>query len=414
MNSTFKLKKPKSDTPTLIYFRAYFKKEGKSLIFSTGESIHPNDWDFKQNRPANLSGRKKEAEFRRSINQQLNRYKEFFQEIVSRYRNLNEELTLARAKEHLQEEFKKGYSVGNNFMKVYDLFLKEKEEDQSGNAISNSTLKRYEYNQTLLKNFENDTKFKLRFDRINNVFFNKFVEYCIKKKKHSNNTLSRNIGLLKTFLYWAMRNKYTYNDDFINFKNIKRFKTDEIALTLNQVKEIAEKDLSKNKRLERVRDLFIFGCATGMRFSNYSKVKKADIQNNFINAVDVKSNSKTLSIPLNSISESILEKYDYNLPNISNQKFNKYLKELFKELEYDEIQKKTTKLGNSIIEKENILYNRISSHTARRTFITIMKNQRVPDKVIMSYTGHKSLEVFNNYYRPNEDEKVDFMNSVFN
>ena len=111
--------------------------------------------------------------------------------------------------------------------------------------------------------------------------------------------------------------------------------------------------------------------------------------------------------------KSILDKYNFELPQISNQKFNKYLKELFEFLEYDDVIKKTTKLGNKIIEKESILYDRISSHTARRSFITIMKNQRVPDKVIMSFTGHKSLQVFNNYYRPNEDEKVDFMKNVF-
>ena len=61
MNSTFKLKKPKSDKSTLIYFRAYFKKEGKSLIYSTGESINPKEWDFENNQPINLSGRKKDA-----------------------------------------------------------------------------------------------------------------------------------------------------------------------------------------------------------------------------------------------------------------------------------------------------------------------------------------------------------------
>jgi len=413
MNSTFKLKKPKGDKPTLIYFRAYFKKEGKSLIYSTGESIHPKDWDFENNCPNNLSGRKSDAQIRRSINQQLNRYTNLFQEIVARYRNLNEELTISKAREHLDEEFKENRASGNKFLAVYDQFLKDKKQDQSGNAIGKSTLKRYEYNKKLLQSFQEETKTQLRFDKINNDFFNDFVEYCIKTKKHSNNTLSRNIGLLKTFLFWALKNKHTYNDQFTNFKNIKRFKTDEVALTLDQVKKIANADLSKNKRLERVRDLFVLGCACGLRFGNYSKIKKNDIQDGFIKVIDIKDNSKSLSIPLNPISKSILEKYDYDLPKISNQKFNKYLKDLFQELEYNEVQKKVTKLGDKIIEKESILYDRISSHTSRRSFITIMKNQKVPDKVIMSYTGHKSLEVFNNYYRPNEDDKVNFMNNVF-
>ncbi len=71
------------------------------------------------------------------------------------------------------------------------------------------------------------------------------------------------------------------------------------------------------------------------------------------------------------------------------------------------------KYGDELVEMKSFFYERISSHTARRTFITIMKNQRVPDKVIMSYTGHRSIEVFNNYYRPSEDDKVNYMNEVF-
>jgi ABC-type multidrug transport system ATPase subunit len=42
------------------------------------------------------------------------------------------------------------------------------------------------------------------------------------------------------------------------------------------------------------------------------------------------------------------------------------------------------------------------------------EKQKVPDKVIMSYTGHTSLEVFNNYYRPSEEDKVNYMNEVLN
>ena len=83
-------------------------------------------------------------------------------------------------------------------------------------------------------------------------------------------------------------------------------------------------------------------------------------------------------------------------------------------MEYNEKVKKTMKFGNEIIETQSFLYERISSHTARRSFITIMKNHGVPDKIIMSYTGHKSIEIFNNYYRPNQEHRINFMNQVFN
>ncbi|MCH7525505.1 MAG: tyrosine-type recombinase/integrase [Bacteroidetes bacterium] len=214
-------------------------------------------------------------------------------------------------------------------------------------------------------------------------------------------------------MYWALENSYTYKTDFKGFKNIRKEITDEVALTMEQVTEIFNYDFVNNSRLEKVRDLFVFGCVTGMRYSNYSIVKKSDIANNFIKVRDEKNNKKVLSIPLNDYSNFILKKYDYKLPKITNQKFNDYIKEVIEKVGYTDDIKKTYKIGRDIIETISPFYERVSSHTARRSFITIMKNKKIPDKVIMSYTGHKSLEVFNQYYKPNKDEKVGFMQSVF-
>lgn len=413
MNYSFRLKYPNLDKESLIYFTASFKNEGKTFVYSTGEKIHPKDWDFENKRPANLSGRKKDAELRRAIDTQLSRYSNFYIELISRYKTINEKLTIEMAKEEFNMEFKKVSKNASDFFKVYELFLQDKRDDNTDQANTLTTIRRYEYNKTLLEDFQAHKSYNLRFNTINKDFYNAFISYSVEVKKHSANTLSRNIGLFKTFMNWAVSHKFTYNDEFRQFKNIKRFKTDEVALTKEQVDEIYQFDLKKNDKLIRVRDLFVFGCSTGMRYSNYSKVKKNDIVDDFINVIDVKDRSKSLSIPLNRYSREILEKYDYRLPKISNQKFNDYLKELFEAMEYNHIVKKTMRYGNDIIETESAFSDRISSHTARRSFITIMKNEGVPDKVIMSYTGHKSIEVFNNYYRPNQEHRVNFMKNVW-
>jgi site-specific recombinase XerD len=413
MNSSFRLKYPNLEKKTLIYFTASFKNEGKTFVYSTGEKINPKDWDFKNKRPLNLSGRKSEANTRRIIDSQISRYSNFFTELVNRYKSINEDLTIEKAREEFNIEFKKVEKSINDFFKIYDFFVNEKKEDQTDQANSLTTISRYEYNKTLLEEFRDKTSYNIRFNTINKDFYNAFIKFCVETRNHSANTLSRNIGLFKTFMYWALLNKFTYNDEFKNFKNVKKFITNEVALTIEQVNEIKTFDLEDNQKLIRVRDLFVFGCSTGMRYSNYSKVKKNDVSNGFINVIDVKDKSKSLSIPLNKYSKEILEKYDYYLPAISNQKFNDYLKELFLKMEYKEIVKKTMRYGNDIVESESPLYERISSHTARRSFITIMKNEGVPDKVIMSYTGHKSIEVFNNYYRPNQEHRINFMNQVF-
>lgn len=413
MNYSFKLKHPNSNKETLIYFCVFFKDEGKSFIYSTGEKILPNSWDYKNKRPVNLSGRKNDAEQRRSIDAQLSRYATFYKELSTRYKLIGENLTIEKVRNEFDIEFKKVSKAINDFFTVYESFLNEKRNNNTDQANSDSTIKRYEYNKKLLEDFQLDTGSILRFKNINKEFYNSFIKYCVEVKKHSANTLSRNVGLFKTYMFWAIENKFTYNLDFKEFKNIKRFTTDEVALTLDDIINVYSFDLKGNQKLIRVRDLFVFGCATGMRYSNYSKVRKIDINNNFIKANDVKDTSKSLSIPLNKYSKEILEKYEYELPKISNQKFNEYIKDLFQEIGFTDMIKKTMKYGNEIIESESHLYERISSHTARRSFITIMKNKSVPDKVIMSYTGHKSLEVFNNYYRPNEEHKINFMNDVF-
>ncbi|EFK36250.1 site-specific tyrosine recombinase XerC [Chryseobacterium gleum] len=412
MNYTFKLKQPNGTKESLIYFRSFFNNENKNFIYSTGEKIKPSEWDFEGRQPNDLNGRTKRAEIHRSVKMQLDRYSSFFTEIVNRYKNINEELTVDILKQRFDEKFKK-ITVKSDFFRIYQEFLDEKENDYTGNSISNSTLKRYKCNKNLLEDFESTCRVKISLGKFDDKLYNKFLKYCIEEKKHSANTLHRNVGLLKTFLLWALNKKYTYNNNFITFKKPAKFTTDEIALNYEQVELIYNYDFSDNKRLERVRDLFVFGCTTGMRFGNYSTISRSDVDGNFIRVIDLKSKSKNLAIPLNSISKSILEKYDYNLPSITNQKMNEYIKEVFKKLEFTDEIKKTMKYGDELVDQKAEFWTRISSHTARRSFITIMKNKRVPDKVIMSYTGHTSLEVFNAYYRPSEDDKINYMNEVF-
>jgi len=410
LKSTFHLKNPSiTSKESLIYFSAYFKNESKRLIYSTGETITPTDWDKETKAPKGLNGRTSKAAKLRQINKQLNRYPDFFINIIDRYINSGQEITIKAIREEFDKEFKKTKIVASKFFQVYDLFLSSK------NSIENSptTIKRYEYNKKLLQDFEIFSKKKLNFNTIDKQFYKVFIDYCIIVKKHSTNTLSRNVGLFKTFMFWAVENRYTYKVDFQSFKNVKKEATDEIALTYKQVVEIFEFDLSNNSRLERVRDLFVFGCFTGMRYSNYSKIKKSDIIGGRIVVRDVKDNTKTLKIPLNDYSSYLLKKYNYKLPKITNQKFNKYIKEVIEKVGYTQDIKKTIKIGREIKEIISPFYQRISSHTARRSFITILKTKKVPDKIIMGYTGHKSTEVFNQYYKPTDEDETDFMKQVF-
>lgn len=413
MRSTFNLKEPKKDKESLILFSAYFKKEGRKFVYSTGEVIHPEEWDFENRQPKNLNGRTEAANRLRGINRQLERYSNFFSDLIQKYKLSNREILISEIKDDFDVEFKRTAAISSKFFEVYDLFLSEKKSDFTDEANSETTIKRYEYNKKLLFDFQSHRNKKINFNQIDKGFYNAFIEFCVSDKKHSANTVRRNVGLFKTFLYWATENNHTYKVDYQKFKSPKSQITDEVALTLDQVQEVFEFDFSNNERLEKVRDLFVFGCATGMRISNYTDIQSKDIQDGFIKVRDKKNDDKTLEIPLNDFSIFLLKKYEYKLPKISNQKFNDYIKEVFQIIGYNQNIKKTVKVGKDIIEQIQPLYERISSHTARRSFITIMKNNKIPDKIIMGYTGHRSLEVFNKYYKPNNDDKKEFMESVW-
>jgi integrase len=409
MKYTFKLKEPKSDKETLILFCCEFKEENKKFVFSTGEKIRPCHWDTINKFPR-LKG-KQSSEFVESIKMQLNRHSDLFLETESLYKRVNEDFTSKVLRDVFDKEFKITLKGKNLFFDAYDKFTADKIANKEW---SPATVKRYENIKNILKNFEAAKKYPLTFSKIDDNFHQKFTTYCMDDLKHINNTYSRNLGLFKTFMYYAKDKKYTYNDKFMNFKKATRVITNQIALTLEDLNKLLDHNF-ESKKLERVRDVFVFACVTGMRFGELSLITKSNVNDHFIILKEEKDeNKEAREIPLTSISRYILTKYDYQLPLIKNQKQNEYIKEVFQELKYThKVQKVTTKGKENIIE-EMEFYNRISSHTARRTFITLMKRQGKSDKLIASITGHSDMKTLNQYYQVSDPEKKEAMDEVFN
>ncbi|WP_130734462.1 tyrosine-type recombinase/integrase [Flavobacterium sp. J27] len=409
MKYTFNLKEPKSENETLILFSSYFKNENRKFVYSTGEKINPNHWDFDNRTPFTIG--KNKDKFAQSIKLQLNRYSDLFLETESLYKRINEPFTSKIIKKVFDEEFKKSPSGKNIFFDAYDEFTSEKIKMKVWSA---STIKRYQNIKNILKNFEKAKNYVLTFSKIDANFHSEFTSYCMDDLNHINNTYARNLGLFKTFMFWARKNKYTYNDQFQEFKKVDRVITNQIALTIEDLNNLMQFEF-ESSRLEKVRDVFCFACVTGMRFGELSLISKSNITDDFIILKEEKDETKEArEIPLTSISRFILKKYDFKLPLIANQKQNEYIKEVFKVMDYNnEVQKITTK-GKENIKQDMLFYERISTHTARRTFITMMKRQGKSDKLIASITGHSDMKTLNQYYQVSEPEKKEAMDQVFN
>jgi integrase len=142
----------------------------------------------------------------------------------------------------------------------------------------------------------------------------------------------------------------------------------------------------KQTRLERVKNLFVFCCYTGLAYREMSNLKPVHIQKGFDGIKWIKmtreKTGKLVSVPLLPVAERIIEFYrsdsEFLLPRISNQKFNSYIKEI------------ADILG---IEK------RITHHTARKTFAsTVLLYNDVPMEVVSEILGHSSIKLTEAYY----------------
>ncbi|CAM3445350.1 Tyr recombinase domain-containing protein [Flavobacterium longum] len=408
MKYTFYLKEPNAVSETLIMFSCFFKNENRKFVYSTGEKIQPLHWD-KQARQPKTNGKHK-SKFADAIKMQLNRYSDLLLQTESLYKRINEELTSNILKKVFDEEFKK-LAVGRNvFFDAFDEFVLEKVKSKDWSA---ATEKRYINIRNILMAFQDSKNYPLTFNSINKKFHTDFTSYCMDDLKHINNTYARNLGLFKSFLYWSLDKKYTFNTEFMKFKKVERVVTNQIALTIDDLNKILTHNF-ESKRLEKVRDVFVFACVTGMRFGELATIKKSNVTTTDIILKEEKEKGKEArKIPLTTISKFLLAKYNYELPLIANQKQNKYLKEVFRELNYSQLVQKVTTRGKENIKEEMFFYDRISTHTARRTFITMMKRQGKSDKLIASITGHSDMKTLNQYYQVDNDEKKEAMDEVF-
>ncbi|MDT0608007.1 site-specific integrase [Croceitalea rosinachiae] len=413
LKSTFFLKNPqgrgkKSNHESLILFSCYFKLEEKKFVYSTGERIAPKSWDFKNRQPLRHGSNR--SKLAAEIATQINRYKEKFEEIQARCKSMDEDFTSQVLKDEFDKSFKRSPNKKNLFFEAYDAFMDYK---QKIGDWSPSTIIRYNNIKGILKDFERERKYLLTFNTINNKFHAEFTDYCMNEREHINNTYSRNLGLFKTFMLWSFKNGYTYKEDFKDFKKKKVVVTNQLALSLEDLQKLMAHEF-KLKRLERVRDIFVFACVTGMRFGELKFITFENIVNGELHLKEEKDAEKVVRrIPLNDIAKFILRKYDYDLPLIANQKHNEYIKEVFEIIGYTwDVEKVTTKGKENIREKIRFS-ERISSHTARRTFITMMKKKGISDKLIASITGHKDMKTLNQYYQVDDEAKSEAVNDVF-
>jgi integrase len=254
----------------------------------------------------------------------------------------------------------------------------------------------------LLKTYASERKGNLEYDDINLVFFNDFKSWLFAPPRlHSINYAAKVMAVVRQFMRAAQDEKLHSNTTYQDKKfKIGKIKTSKIVLSFEELEALYRLDLSNNTRLERVRDLFLIGAYTGLRFSDFTRIEPEHIEQaegqSIINITTLKTGAM-VSIPLFPIPLALLQKYNFSAPTISNQKMNDYLKELGKMAGMTGKLILTGSKGGKREDTTLEKWEKLTTHVARRSFATNFYRAGIPVIVLMQITGHTTEQQFMQY-----------------
>ncbi|MBU1098760.1 MAG: phage integrase SAM-like domain-containing protein [Bacteroidetes bacterium] len=277
---------------------------------------------------------------------------------------------------------------------VYDAYI-----DSIKSSHAPATIITITKHKNNLEKFVETYNLKPTFDNVNMLFFDSYKNYLIGQEK-VNHTILRYVGALKTFMSWALDRNYHKNTEFLKF-SYNAEANEVIALSENELALIEKKEFETD-RLIRAKDLFVFQCYTGLRVSDLMKLNSTDFHGDHFK-FRTKKTRALLNVPLCPASIEIADKYDYELPRISSQKYNDAIKDVCKSAGIDATVTKIRYSGPNKDTEIGPKYNFITSHTARRTFITLSLEKGISPKFLCEITG-QTLKTMMKYIGKDPDK----------
>jgi len=385
--------------PTSIYMCVSI--HGTFMKVNIGLKVKPIDWDF----DLKEYKKRKNPDWYENNNFLSNRLSEVRRAYLN-MRMLNPDILPEQVKQLMLDTIKGKApdTKERDFFKVYDLFIIDKIKISKPQTMHKYTILK-KHLQVFEKSF-----YKISFEKITKKFETDFKYFSVNQKKHLNNTISRHLKCLKVYMRFALEGGYHANRDFESF-TVRNDDSNIMALTYDEFLTIRNLDLSDFPKLDRVRDLFVFQCLTGQRYSDIANFKFKDLRKRE-DGYDwvlwqIKNNRReSITIPLLDKAVEIVEKYrkgkellanDSVLPTISLTNMNLYLKQLGRRAKFNSIESKVNYSGINRIEKSSEKWKILSTHCARRSFVTISLQLGMRGEVVRAITGHKSEKMMAKY-----------------
>lgn len=393
-----------------IVFRYSYK--GSETIFSTGKKRQPELWDFENEKP------KDKTTGSETLSRVLKAFHEKLSTAIDKLEIEGEDPTATAVRERFLLLSGKIKRTNAPLLALWAEFIRQrKDHDNKAKSIRDRTAwseqasrKSFEYFLMTNPNPDIKVNVSLTIDKLKKEHINAYEKYLASKKKelpikkegkkkhkqhiapYGPNTIAKKLKHLKQFL----ESQGSPAAKFIEYKEVP---TENVFLTRAEL-EAFQSYQFPSERLERVRDLFLLTCHTGLRISDRKRLQDAHIAGDMI-VIRAQKTDKSIKMPITPSIRAIIEKYNHALPEISDQKFNDYLKECARlcipnsQVELSENGKKR------IVNKADIL----TSHDGIKTFATLKAGMGMPITSIAYLLG-KSVAVILKSYIGVDHEKA--------
>lgn len=384
---------------------------GQRFRFSTGVSVPPAHWnhdaqEVRKSDPNRTAHNKRLAAVQGEIRTAYNEIKfgddgkAVSQDVIKRFaeriKNFLDGRSVSKANDDVLQQFSR--------------FIREYRKTHGSSMITNeslgaSTINRYNLVHRRLHEFAERQKTTLTFDSINAQFYRSFVSWLSDVINVKDASIGNHIKVLKTFMRWTEEQGLHANKAYMKFFKPESI-GDTIALSAKELRMIRDVDLSDTLRLQRVRDHFLMQTYTGLRYGDLIKLQPEhfDLANGFIHVPITKTETRPI-IPITPPLRELLTSYPSLLFEFSSSvKANLYLKELGKRARLDSPVIIGHSKNGQRIEQTVLKYHELTTHVARRSFVTISLEFGVQESIIRHVTGHKTGDVLGRHYaKPNPD-----------
>jgi integrase len=292
---------------------------------------------------------------------------------------------------------------------------------QKFKLVKKPTIETYQQTLDFLVTFSKRESIDLTFEAVTIDFYHGFTTFLY-DSGHVDGTVGKHIKNLKKFMQDAFEEDLHTNLNFKKkkFKKPAASKTENIALSEVEITKAYSLDLSDSPELALHRDLFVFACWTGLRFGDLCNVRPEHIRQmsdgKYLQIFTEKTNEDVI-IPFHPLCEAIYSQYNYNLPVIrksENIVFNRHLKTICDRAGIkSQVRFIRTVRG---VSKATLFqkFEKVSAHTARRSFATNCYLRGIPMLRIMAITGHKTEKSFLRYICISKEEHAKAMMKQFN